>query len=198
MNTREGRKSTVRLTTLTLTTKIFIRPSLLSFLPSLCISALFPMPALRHLNSRHIWYVWIIYTAVISPLPSHQSGTIIKQNAQVNSNPAEQRSTVLMCVYTQTQLDPAACFRNALPDACCLQYLVSLRYASHHELINCLQAHTGVNGCVWLPVILCFFCTHIYGEISTCFPIGTYHLHKLTGFIARWPLSHQLCAGEHV
>lgn len=99
MNSREGWKPTVRLTTLTLTTKIFICPSLLSFLPSLCISALFPMPALHHLNSRHIWYVWIIYTAVISPLPSHQSGTIIKQNAQVNSNPhrAALNST---CVFT--------------------------------------------------------------------------------------------------
>jgi len=123
MNPREGRKPTVWLTTLT---KIFIRPCLLSFLPSLCISALFPMPGLCHLNSRHIWYVWIIYTVVISPLSSHQTGTIIKHNAQVNSKPRR----AALCVYTQTQLDPAACFRNALPDACCFQNLVSERYAA--------------------------------------------------------------------
>jgi len=53
-----------------------------------------------------------------------------------------------------------------------------------------------VFGCLLYFVFFLVY-TQIYGE-STCFSIDMYHLHKLTGFIARWPLSHQLCAGEHV
>lgn len=102
------------------------------------------MPALQHLNSRPIQCHRIIHTTVISPLQSHQSGTVInrmhKSQQQLPQSSAQQPSRV--CLHART----AGARRTLLAILCVLK----VRFSS-----RAYQPLTSVHRCARVCLVAC-------------------------------------------